>query len=73
MNIWTRPPELVHRGKRRDKDLDPRMHLLLVEMKSSSNRGNVGGGAAAATASKQVVNLVEERERGMLPFCVCVW
>jgi hypothetical protein len=44
------------------------MHLLLVEMKSSSDRGNVGGGAAAA--SKQVVNLVEERERGMLPFCV---
>ena len=49
------------------------MHLLLVEMKSSSDRGNVGGGAAAAAAtSKQVVNLVEERERerGMLPFCV---
>jgi hypothetical protein len=46
------------------------MHLLLVEMKLSSDRGNVGGGAAAAAASKQVVNLVEERERGMLPFCV---
>jgi hypothetical protein len=42
-------------------------------MKSSSDRGNVAGGAAAAAAaSKQVVNLVEERERGMLPFCVSV-
>lgn len=43
IDICTRPPELVYQGKRRDKDSDRRMHLLLVEMKSSSDRGNVVG------------------------------